>query len=528
MHRSIDRRGFTLALLGSGAALPAFGQTQTTAPASDFNVRRFGASGDGVRLDTAEIQKAIDACAQAGGGVVVFPRGVYRSGTIEMRSGVTLHLDESSTLVGSTDLKDYPPRIPALRSYTDVYTEKSLIYGENVERIGIEGRGTIDGKGAAFKGAYKLRPYLMRLVQCREITVRDVVIRDSPMWVQHYLACEDVFITGIKVHSRVNRNNDGIDIDSCRRVRIIGCDIWSGDDAIVLKGTTGQTLSDVVIADCVLSTNCNALKFGTETNGGFENVAISNCVVYDTRLAGLALEIVDGATMDGVVISNITMRGVQYPIFVRLGDRGRPPQATDPRIPVGALRNVVIQGVFASGGSKIGSAISGLPGHRIENLTLRDITLSYRGGGTKADAAREIEELAEHYPEGSMFGVLPAYGLYCRHIAGLQLENVRCVAEGPEERPALVCSDVERLSVNGLSASPATEPLVRLADVRNAVIRLNQPAAGSGRVLEVQGSRTSDILLPELETAGTAVSVAPEVPARAVSYVSMAAGAKPR
>jgi polygalacturonase len=273
--------------------------------------------------------------------------------------------------------------------------------------------------------------------------VRGLGMRNSPMWVQHYLACDGVRISGLRVSSRVNQNNDGIDIDASSAVRISDCHIVSGDDAIVLKSTTARPCRDVVVTNCVLSSLCNALKLGTESNGGFDNIAISNCTVYDTRLAGIALEEVDGGILDRVTISNIAMRNVKCPIFVRLGDRGRPYTEGMARPPVGALRNVVIQGVEAEGGDKTGCPLAGLPGHPIENLTLRDITLSFEGGGTAPDA---VPEQADKYPEYKMFGPLPAFGIFARHIRGLRMENVRCTALAPDARPAVLYDGVERAS----------------------------------------------------------------------------------
>ncbi len=422
----------------------------------DFvNVRAHGAAGDGSRLDTAAIQAAIDSCAKAGGGAVFFPPGVYRSGTIQLRSRVTLHLGEGSRLAGSTDLKDYPPRVAAFRSYTDNYTDKSLIYAESVESVAIEGRGVIDGRGASFQGPYKVRPYLMRFVSCRDVDVRDVMIENSPMWVQHYLACDGVRLNGLTVRSRVNHNNDGIDIDCCDRVRISDCDISSGDDAIVLKSTSNRPCRDVVISNCVLSSACNALKLGTESNGGFENIAVSNCTLYDTRLSGIALEIVDGGTLRHVNISNITMRNVAGPVFIRLGDRGRPYEAGDARPGVGKLGGILLQGIQASGGSRIGCAIAGLPEHPVEDITLRDVSIAMAGGGTREDAAREVPENAEKYPEFSMFGVLPAYGLWCRHARNVRFDNVRCTADAPDARPPLVCEDVDGLDITAFRGNGA-------------------------------------------------------------------------
>ena len=288
-----------------------------------YDARDFGAKADGKTLCTGAIQRAIDQCSNDGGGTVYLAPGVFLSGTIYLKSDVILKLDAGCTFLGSKDLKDYPPTVPAFRSYTDNYTDKSLIYAEKAERIAITGRGTIDGQGASFKGPYKVRPYTMRFIECSNVIVENITLRDSPMWMQHYLACDDVRVRGVTVRSRVNNNNDGINIDSCHRVVISDCNISSGDDAIVPKSTSGRICRDVTVSNCVVSSRCNGLKMGTESNGGFKNIVMTGCAIYDTRLAGVALEIVDGGTMDRVVVSNIAMDGIGAPIFLRLGNRAR-------------------------------------------------------------------------------------------------------------------------------------------------------------------------------------------------------------
>jgi polygalacturonase len=438
-----------------------------------YDVRDYGAKPDGKTLCTKSIQKTIDACSQSGGGTVYLPPGTFLSGTIYFKSGVTLRLAAGSTLLGSKSLKDYPPTVQAFRSYTDNYTDKSLIYGENVERIAIAGSGTIDGQGASFKGPYKVRPYMIRFIQCRNVTVKDVTLRNSPMWVQHYLACDDVHITEITVRSLVNHNNDGINIDSCRRVIISDCNIKSGDDAIVLKSTSARICRDVVVNNCVLSSRCNALKMGTESNGGFKNIVMTGCSIYNTRLAGVALEIVDGGTMNRVVVSNITMDKVGAPIFLRLGNRARPFKKDMDTPGIGFMRNITISNIEATGANPTGCAISGLPEGKIENVTLSNLRLSFEGGGMKADAEREIPEKAADYPEYSMFGRLSAYGFYCRHVKGLKMFNVELQLEKPDQRHAVVFEDVEDAMVDWLDAplSPDTGKMIDLNDVKNVFIR---------------------------------------------------------
>jgi len=467
-------RRINLWILVGAICLPAAGSA--IAAEELYDIRDYGAKPGGKALCTKSIQKAIDTCSESGGGTVYLPAGTFLSGTIYFKTGVTLRLSVGSTLLGSTDLKDYPPTVQAFRSYTDNYTDKSLIYGENVERIAITGSGTIDGQGASFKGPYKVRPYMIRFIQCRNVTVKDVTIKDSPMWVQHFLACDDVRITGITVRSLVNHNNDGIDIDSCRRVIISDCNIESGDDAIVLKSTSARVCQDVVVSNCVLSSRCNALKMGTESNGGFENIVITGCSIYDTRLAGIALEIVDGGTMDRVVVSNITMNKVGAPIFLRLGNRARPFKKNMETPGIGIMRNITISNIEATGANPTGCAISGLPEAAIENLTLSNLRLSFEGGGTKANAERKIPERSSDYPEYSMFGRLSAYGLYCRHVKALKLFNVQLQLEKPDQRHAVVFEDVEDALIDCLDAplSPDAGTMIRFTDVKRIFIRDKQ------------------------------------------------------
>ncbi|HPT28036.1 MAG TPA: glycosyl hydrolase family 28 protein [Bryobacteraceae bacterium] len=404
---------------------------------------------------TAELQKLVDDAAAHGGGTVLIPPGRHVTGTLVLRSHVRLWLEPGAVLEASRNLADFRVLSGPIRGYTDNYTDKSLIHAEDAEDVSIEGRGTIDGQGATFKGPYKVRPYLIRMIRCRNVAVSGITIRDSPMWVQHYLSCDGVAIHGITVRSHVNANNDGIDIDCSSRVRISDCDISSGDDAIVLKSTALELCRDVAVTNCTISSRCNAFKLGTETNGGFHDVVMSNCTIYDTRLAGIALEIVDGGEMNGVAISNVSMRDVGAPLFLRLGDRGRPFQPGGAKQPAGRMRNVTISGVRGRGCGSNGCAIAGLPGHPIENVSLSDIRLEFVGGGTAEQSRRVPEELPAAYPEYRMFGALPAYGIYGRHVRGLRLRDVELACEKPDARPPIACFDVESLFTE--NTPPATK-----------------------------------------------------------------------
>jgi polygalacturonase len=462
-----------------------------------YDIRADGAIADGQTLATKAIQNSIDRCAEAGGGTVYFPPGRFVSGTIYLKSGVTLRLDAGCTLLGSISLRDYPPTSPALRSYTDNYTDKSLIYGEKLERIAISGRGVIDGQGASFKGPYKMRPYMIRLIECRNVTIEDVTIKDSPMWVQHYLACDDVRISGITVRSHVNANNDGLDIDSCRRAVITGCNIDSGDDAIVLKSTCARPCTEVVVSNCVLRSACNALKMGTESNGGFQNIVLTGCAIYDTRLAGVALEIVDGGTMDRVIVSDMTMIGVGAPLFLRLGNRARPFKEGMDKPGVGSMRNVTISNIEATGANPTGCALAGLPEAKIENVTLSNLRLSFAGGGTVEQASRAVPEEPDKYPEYAMFGRLPAYGLYARHVNGLKVTDVQLQLAGADKRHAVVFDDVKDAAIDGLAAPyfDSAASLVRLTDTQDVFIRNCRPPAQTQTFLSLQGAQTGGITL---------------------------------
>ena len=362
-----------------------------TAAESLHDIRDFGAKPGGETLCTTAIQKAVDRCAADGGGTVYFPPGTWLSGTIELKSHVTLRLEAGAVLKGSPKGDDYPEALPKIRSYTDNYVRQALLRGEDLDDVTITGRGTIDGNGDRFFWKdYKGRPYLIRLVGCRDVLVENVRLQNSAMWMQHYLACDRVRIRGLTVFNHVAYNNDGLDIDGCRDVTISDCVIDSDDDALCLKSTLDRACENVVITNCVLRSHCNALKCGTESNGGFKNITVTNCTIESPKhtknidgeqrgQAGIVLLIVDGGTLERVTISNITIDGVHVPIFLRLGDRARPFVEGGPKPPPGMLRNVILSNITATNAGAIGCSIMGLPGHRVEDVLLSNIKLDVRG-----------------------------------------------------------------------------------------------------------------------------------------------------
>lgn len=406
---------------------------------SSFDVRTFGACGDGLAVDTDAIQAAIDACA-AVGGVVFFPAGQYASGTLFLKSNVTLHCAAGSVLLGSRDRKDYSPGIRQFRDAVGVDRGLGLIVAHGERNIAIEGAGTIDGRG---RGWTDPRPMILRFIECRNVRVAGVTLKDSAAWVQHYLGCEDVFLTGIRVTSHCHGNNDGLNLDGCERVRVSDCHFSSGDDAFTLKCTTPRVCRDIVVSNCLFQSDCNGIKFGTESVGGFENIAIANCAVYDTRLCGLTVASVDGAFLRDVFISNIVMRQVGGAIFLRLGRRGyHLPAGEKPA--EGHMERIVIQGLSATGVDPHGSAILGLPEHPITDVTLENIFISGQGGGS--NPARACEEAPDRYPQYDQWGNFPAAGLFCRNVDGLAMRNVKFRFDRPDDRPPLVLENVRGVS----------------------------------------------------------------------------------
>ena len=510
-----------------------------------YDVRDYGAKPDGKTLCTKPIQAAIDQCATRGGGTVYFPCGRWLSGTIYLKSYVTVSLDPCCVLLGSRDLKDYIHAISpdAEAALGGSYSGRSLIAGKNLKHIAIRGRGTIDGQGSAFRWKNgKERPKIIYLENCSDVLVEDVRMRNSGSWMQHYRNCDRLTVRGISVFNHSTYNNDGLNIDYCRDVCISGCMLDSDDDAMCLKSLSSKPCENVTITNCVFSSFCNAIKMGTESGGGFKNITITNCVICPPRypksiygrqkgVTGIALEIVDGGILDRVAISNIVMNGVNVPIFIRLGNRARQYEKDLPRPPVGKLRNVILSNIIATDASRIGCSITGLPGHPIENVSLSNINLSFEGGEIRRVAAKKVQEKAESYPAGFMFGVLPAYGCYCRHVKGLKFTNVRLQTARADQRHALVCEDVEDMLIDSLDApySPGAAAIIRMTDVREIFVRGCRPKTGTEVFLNLQGPQSRDVVLLANDFSGVErVAVTdPDVPKAALAQLANHIAEKP-
>jgi polygalacturonase len=533
--------------------------------AADFDVRAFGATGDGKTLDSPAINKAIEAAAAAGGGTVRFPAGTYLSFSIRLKSHITLQLDPGSVIeaaVNSAELGSYDLAEPnewgdkQYQDYGHSHFHNSLIWGDGLEDVSIVGPGRIYGKGlggasggaggrrggagaaggpggapgpnttapnpaiaaagpngtlppgtppparggrgGGFGGAPGSGNKAIALKNCRNVLLRDFSILQAGWFGLLATGIDNFTIDNL----RVDTNRDGFDIDACRNTRIVNCSVNApNDDAIVLKSS--YALGELRACENITITGCQVsgwdvgsfldgtfktaqdrapdrdgptgrIKFGTESNGGFKNIAISNCVFIRSR--GLALESVDGAIIEDVAISNITMRDVSNSaIFLRLGNRARGPEGTQ----VGAIRRVTISHVVASGvDARYPIIIAGLPGHPIEDVRLSDIRVVSRGGLSLEQAAQQPADLVntfflrgpglggphdpylppeqeKGYPEPSMFGLLPAYGLYVRHAARVTFRDVEVGFVKDDTRPAVVLDDVAGAEFDHLKAQRA-------------------------------------------------------------------------
>lgn len=462
--------------------------------AQDWNIARFGAKGDGLTDNTAFIQQAVDSC-HARGGKVIIPPGRFLSGTIILKSFVTLHVSAGATLLAHTDLSKYPHLASGIPFYGEDWAKQALLFAANAEQVSVEGAGTIDGQGASFPvttdkkpDRYKNRPYLIWMANCRRVSVTGLQLRNSAFWMQHYLGCEYLRIDGLNIWNHSNRNNDMMDIDGCRYVTISNITGDSDDDGITLKSTSPLPTEFVTITNCILSSHCNALKFGTESTGGFRNITISNCVIKPSRqlttiygkpagISGVSLEIVDGGSMQQVSINNIVIDGAEVPLFIRLGNRARKHIAAATEPAMGSIQHVLLSDIQASGAGETGCSITGMPGAKAAGITLKNIRISMKGGGSVADAALIPEEKEKDYPEATMFGKLPASGFFIRHVTGLTLDALTLVTEQPDQRPALILDDVHDFRIDGLSA-PVTSgrPLIIIKNSKDGVLNNSRMA----------------------------------------------------
>jgi hypothetical protein len=474
-----------------------------------YNVREFGAKGDGATVDTSAVQAAIDACTRDRGGIVLVPAGDFVIGTIELKSNVTLRLAAQGRLLGSDDIKNY-------HAGRDVPADNgniALITAANAENVTVEGPGTIDGQGPKFLPGAKddgeadsgrPRAHLMVYYKVKNLRMRDVFLTNSSYHCVRILRCSFVNFDGVRILNRVIFNNDGFHFNSSEHVKVSNCNIVCEDDACALFGSN----RDITVTNCTFSTRWSVFRFGS---GQCENVTVSNCVMNDVFGCPIKMQVRAGDRLENMIFSNLIMNNVTGPIYIGLGSAPR--NALNPSLITagGIVRNIQFRGITATVTAKPdltnfpylpGTPISDIypgehhtcisltsvPGQAIENITLSDIHVIYAGGGTAEMAAlRDVPQVSG----GEYFacGVLPAYGLYARNVRGLSVDNVRFEIASPDARPAVVFDHVNDAAVNGLAVQgdKTAESAVRVIESHDVLLSAPRLTAVTTTYLQVEG-----------------------------------------
>lgn len=444
--------------------------------AKDYYASDFGAKPDGVTVNTRIIQQAINYISENGGGRLVFQVGNYVTGSIYLKTNVTLHLEYGSTILGSTNPFDYvkDPKVKWM----------SMIFAINQENIGITGKGTINGRGfitansmmnyihrGIYKDPLKLdrpnetnRPENIYFRECTNVRITDITLRDPASWNQTYDQCKNLYVDNIYVDSKSYWNNDGIDIIDCDGVILKNSYFDAADDVICFKSHDANSIcQNVVVENCIGRSSANGLKFGTVSRGGFRNFKIKNITIFDTFRSAITFAAVDGGLIENIEVDGVRSINTGNVIFLRIGDRwskGKQP----------SMKNITISNVYAEvpfGKPDVGynyegpiednprnispASIVGLPNHKIENVKLENIEIVYPGAGNPLYAYRgispadldSIPEMRAKYPEFSQWKELPAWGFYVRHVEGIEFKNVTLRAEKKDYRPAIVFDDVK-------------------------------------------------------------------------------------
>jgi hypothetical protein len=489
-------------------------QSRLSPGARVYDIRSSGAKGDGTTLDTAAVQATIDLCSSEGGGTVLVPAGDFMIGTVELKSHVTLHLAAKGRLLGSPDIEHYSPGNGIPRSNGNIV----LLSAANAEYVAIEGNGTIDGNGAKFytgrgdntgpggdpSQGYFQRPHLVVFYRCRNLRIRDVFLTASAYHCIRILECRDVHLDGVRIHNRVNKNNDGFHINSSHYVHIAGCDVVCQDDACALFGSNNF----VTVTNCTFSTRWSVFRFG---GGEPENITVSNCVIYETYGCPIKMRFGSRSRAENITFSNLVLKDVTGPISIGLDSRSRRASDTSEPRPRGIVRNIAFHGIRASvvatgrqhsdlpfessfrqGETRTCIVLNAVGDDILENISFDDVHITYEGGGTADEARAEVPSIAGEYFE---IGTPPAYGLYARNLRGLTLHNVRFQVTAPDLRPAVTFDRVTDASVNGLGAqgNPQAESHLRFRESQDILITGARLLSPTSLFLRVEGTGSRGI-----------------------------------
>ena len=459
-----------------------------------YLVTDFGAVGDGVTVSTKAIQSAINEASKES-GKLVFPKGRYVSGSLVLKSNIELHLEKGAILLGSTNPFDYNELNMPGRPETDKKDDNSqmaLLIAYKASNIKLSGEGTIDGRGRELalnidslhhcgvkvdpnynsrrnRPNETARPKLIRLSTCENVKIEQLNFRNSACWGLSFELCKHLDLINLDIENRAYWNNDGMDISDCTDVNVIGCRVNSADDGICLKSYyPGYCNTNIRIENCTIRSSASAIKFGTASFGGFKNIKINDIKIYDTFRSAIAIESVDGAIIDNVDVSNVHAKNTGNAIFIRLGHRGgeKPGQIKNVRI-----RNMKVQIPFGRPDinydmrgpsvnffhNPIPSSITGIPEHLVENVVLENIEITCPGRASKGMAyvplsrLEQVPEKIRNYPEFTMFGELPSWGFYVRHVKGITLKNIMLKLDEHDYRPAFVFDRIKELTMEEIN-----------------------------------------------------------------------------
>lgn len=489
------------------------------AQSKTYNITKYGALADGKTDNTKAIQKTIDAASGNGGGMVLVPKGNFVTRVLYLKSNVDLHVGQGGALLATTRRIDYGPQ-----------KASALIVANDVNHVAITGKGIIDGRGdILIKDIYRMlragtlkddewqkyndwhqmrpaednRPHLIDFKNCRDVIIKNITIKNGLCWIQDYRNCENMLVDSITVESNTFLNNDGIDLVDCKNVKLAHSFFNVADDGICLKSHDPKSACEnIEIYDCRIRSSASAFKMGTASHGGFKNIKVHDIQVYDTYRSAIALETVDGGTLEDIDIRNVTAKNTGNAIFLRLGQRKK---TADP----GVLRRVYIGNVkvqvpagkpdagYHTEGPEVRfkhhvfpSSIAGIPGHDIEDVTLENIDITYAGttakdyGNFNLADLKNIPEVTGDYPEFSMFGELPVWGFYVRHASGVKFKNVKLSYQKNDLRKAFIADNIKNLTVDGLSLNKS--------QATPAVIISNSPDASVKR-LSIAGKTSKSI-----------------------------------
>jgi polygalacturonase len=444
-----------------------------------YSIFDYGAVPDGTTACTVAVQSAIDACEAGGGGEVIVPPGRFAIGTIHLKSNVFIRLFAGGLLIGSTSIEDYAADTGKNMYDGEPHMDRCLIFAEGQHDFGIIGNGTIDGRGDASDfpnpdDPAHNRPMMIRFIDCERITVRDVSLIDPADWTSAWLYCRDVVVDGITIHSRVNGNGDGLDFDGCENVRVANCAFDNSDDSICLQASRkDRPCRRVTVTNCIFSTKWGGMRIGLLSLGDFEQVTVSNCVFHDIEDAGLKIQMCEGGSMKNMTFSNLVMHNVPRPVFMTFNRQKAGVDSPDPVPEMSELRNIVFDTITIDcdpgfpQASDSAFLFTGVPGGRIENITLNNVNFTGGGGGTAEEGDREdVGEMDNdpqppglpRWPEyAKIRGRVPAACLYARHIKGIRIQNSMFSTRLADRRPAFRFDDAEDIDIVSTSVDTRTE-----------------------------------------------------------------------